>query len=531
MTSMATFLNSIYTTLFNLIDEREEWEKDRWDIRNLEQYGISYNKSNNNLHYIDFTKINNKVIRAEVKRYIKQRLISNHQFSWGASREYLYYLPSFINLICELEPTWNDFNRLERHHIEKYLEWLRIYAKEQLVQKNAHPEKYINRSLGIISKFLTDIQLREYTIAPKKNVRILILPEDRPTLKKKPYDQVDYVPDYVLEQLFEHINELPKRYVPVIWVMYKTGLRVSDALGLTQDCLVRLNGEYWIVTDIKKVYVEGHRIPIDGELANMVAVLIQQSKDQSNQDNNPDNYIFNCYTGRRKGKPYSQNDIRKSLNTLAVKYKITDEMGNRFHFKNHAFRHTYAIKMLNGGADILTVQELLAHASPEMTLRYAKLLDDTKRKAFEKVHKTGIFSFQIGNELVLENTDEIPEDIRNMLWTNHKLNAIDTPYGTCLQRTNGKCQFAKQPPCLTCNSGNPCKDLCVGAFEGDVKKYEILIGSTKAMIENAKVYNRADMLNENQELLKLYEDIYSKITEGNIVYSKLNRLKKGDTNG
>ena len=111
------------------------------------------------------------------------------------------------------------------------------------------------------------------------------------------------------------------------------------------------------------------------------------------------------------------------------------------------------------------------------------------------------------------------------------LNAIDTPYGTCLQRTNGKCQFAKQPPCLTCNGGNPCKDLCVGAFEGDVKKYEILISSTKAMIENAKVYNRTDMLTENQELLKLYEDIYSKITEGNIVYSKLNRLKKGDTNG
>ena len=187
--------------------------------------------------------------------------------------------------------------------------------------------------------------------------------------------------------------------------------------------------------------------------------------------------------------------------------------------------------MLNGGADILTVQELLTHASPEMTLRYAKLLDDTKRKAFEKVQKTDIFSFQVGNELVLENTDEIPQDIRSMLWTNHKLNAIDTLYGTCLQRTNGKCQFAKQPSCLTCNGGNPYKDLCVGAFEGDVKKYEILIGSTKAMIENAKVYNRTDMLSENQELLKLYEDIYSKITEGNIIYSKLNRLKKGDTNG
>lgn len=526
----ANFLNSIYATLFSLTDEREEWEKDTWDVRNLEKYGITYNKSLTN-YYIDFTTIKNETIRVEVKRYVKQRLVSNNQFTWGTTQYYLKYLPYFINVICELEPTWNDFNRLERHHIEKYLEWLYTYAKGKKVRKNAHPEEYINKSLKVISKFLADIQLREYAIAPKKNVRILIFPEDKPTPKKKPYDQIDYVPDHILEQLFEHINELPKRYVPVIWVMYKTGLRVSDALGLTHDCLVRLNGEYWIVTDIEKVYVEGHRIPIDDELANMVAVLIQQSKEQSNQDNNPDNYIFNCYTGKRKGKPYIQSDVQSKLNILAVKYNITDEMGNRFHFRNHAFRHTYAIKMLNGGADILTVQELLTHASPEMTLRYAKLLDDTKRKAFEKVHKTGIFSFQIGNELVLENTVEIPEGIRSMLWTNHKLNAIDTPYGTCLQRTNGKCQFAKQPPCLTCNGGNPCKDLCVGAFEGDVQKYEILISSTKAMIENAKVYNRTDMLNENQELLQLYEDIYSKIIEGNIVYSKLNRLKKGDTNG
>lgn len=59
-----------------------------------------------------------------------------------------------------------------------------------------------------------------------------------------------------------------------------------------------------------------------------------------------------------------------------------------------------------------------------------------------------------------------------MLWTNHKLNAIDTPYGTCMQRSKGKCTFAKQPPCLTCNGGKPCKDLGIGIFEVDVKRYE-----------------------------------------------------------
>ena len=161
-----------------------------------------------------------------------------------------------------------------------------------------------------------------------------------------------------------------------------------------------------------------------------------------------------------------------------------------------------------------------------MTLKYAKLLDDTKRKLFDNAVKQGIFSFDESDKLKEENNGEIPDDIIEMLYTNHKLNAIDTPYGTCMQRTKGKCNFAKQPPCLTSNNGSPCKDLCVGAFEGDIIKYDILINSTKNMIENAKIYNRTEMINENEELLKLYEDIHSKISQGNMIYSRLDKLKK-----
>lgn len=380
--------------------------------------------------------------------------------------------------------------------------------------------------MNYTQKFLSDIQIREYDIAPIKNIKVLIFPEDKPKVPKKSNDQIDYVPDFVLEQLFDNINKLNKEVVPVVYTMFKTGLRISDVLGLKQDCLVKLNNKFWIETDIEKTYVEGHRIPIDDELANMLAVLIDNAKKNSNEDNNPQNYIFVRYKGTRKGRPYGQGWIRAKLNLLAIDCNITDEIGNRYHFKNHSFRHTYAIKMLNGGADILTVQELLAHASPEMTMRYAKLLDYTKRKAFDKAVKQGIFSFDESDKLKEENDGNIPFDIIDMLYTNHKLNAISIPYGTCMQRAKGKCSYAKHPPCLTCNNGSPCKDLCVGAFEEDAIKYEILINSTKAIIENAKIYNRTEIVNENEELLKLYEDIYSKISKGNIIYSRIDKLKK-----
>ena len=522
---IVNFLKNIISFLKKITDKREEWEKDRWDIRNLEQYGISYNKAIS-VYYLDFNKINNQKIREEFKRYIKQKLIIGNHFSWSTALTYLKFIPPFVNYICQLEPSWNNLKILKRFHIEKYIEWLNIYAKNNIKRRNANPKQYIARALSTIKVFLLDLQEKEYDIAPLESIRVLIRKDDRPRVPRYDTNKINYIPDCVLQQLFDNINNLGSDIVPIVYIMYRTGLRISDVLNLKQNCLIKLNNKYWIVADIKKVYIKNHKIPIDDEIANVLEVLINTSKTYSTEDNNPDKFIFVRYKGSRKGRPYSKNWIQKKLNLLAREYNITDESGNIYYFKNHAFRHTYAVKMLNNGADILTVQELLAHASPEMTMCYSKLLDDTKRKVFDKVVKQGVFSFSESNELKDDTNGEIPSDIIDMLYTNHKLNALDTPYGTCMQRKAGKCNFAKQPPCLTCNNGNPCRDLCIGAFEGDIDKYNILINSTKNMIENAKIYNRIEMVNENTELLSLYENIYSKISQGNIIYSRIDKLKK-----
>lgn len=529
--SIAGYFGNMYDYLYNFSDVRDEWEKDRWDVRNLQKYGITYCTSRVD-YYIDFSKMKNDKLRNSVKKYVKQRLITGNKFSWNTARAYMTNIPHFINYLCDLEPSWDDLRNLERVHILKYLEWLNLYAQKNKRQKNSNPKYFISRNITLVSKFLSDLQMWEYDIAPEKNTRMLVLPTDKPLYKKKPNDQIDYIPEYVLDQLFENLDNLHKDVVPVVLLMFNTGLRISDVLGLQQDCLVKLNGKYWIETDIEKTYVQGHRLPITDEIAAILASLIKVAKENSNQDNNPDCYIFIRYRGARKGKTYSQGWIQDHLNQLAIDCNITNELGNRYHFKNHAFRHNYAMALLNGGTDLLTVQELLAHASPEMTMRYARLLDDTKRKAFDNAVSKGVFSFDERVHLKEENDGCIPSNVLDMLWTNHKLNAIDTPYGTCLQRLNGKCEYAKQPPCLTSNKGNPCKDLCIGAFEGDHQKYEIIINSTQALIESAKTYNREKMKDDNEEILNLYKDIYSTISVGNIIYGRMDRVKiKGDQFG
>lgn len=525
--AVAALLRTIYDYLSKKTDTREEWEKDRWDVRVLnKKYGIKYNLSKD-IYYLDFNKIQNDEFRNYFKKYIKIRLLGARNFSFATANNYVVYVPIFLNFISELEPEWNDLNNLTREHLEKFLEYLNHYAKNNLKAKNANPTNAIAQRIGFVKKFLEDFQRYEYRIAPKKPVTKLIYPGDIPSRLKKSTDDIDHVPDFVLEQLFEHINDLHPDVQPVVWVMFKTGLRISDALGLTHECLWRLNGKSSVKTDIEKTYVINHKIPIDEELANLLAVLIHNSNERSNDDNNPDKLIFVRYKGSRKGKPYSQGWIRDKMNELAHKKKIVDELGDIFYFKNHAFRHTFGVKMINGGADILTVQELMAHASPEMTMRYAKLVDETKRKEFEKVVKSGVFSFDHDGKVhqVTEN-EEIPEDIMDALWRDEKLNALDNPYGICRARVNGNCPLAAEPPCLTANNGKPCFDLAVGMTSFDVKKYELHIESTTKMIEAAKIYDRQDMIEANEKNLERYQDIYNTIKSGNVIFGNLERMQR-----
>ncbi|MGK0533316.1 tyrosine-type recombinase/integrase [Bacillus sp. 'calajunan'] len=538
--SIAAFLRTIYDYLSKQTDIREEWEKDRWDVRVLnEKFGIEYNRSRTD-YFINFNSIQNIEFKRYFKKYIKGRMLGGRNLSWGTVALYSTYIQTFLNFISAIEPKWNDLNRLTREHIEKYLEFLNHYAKNNIKQKKTNPKSYVLNNFCIVQTFLKDIQRYEYSIAPEKPVTKLFYPGDVPNLPKKSKDNIEYVPDFVLEQLFKHINDLHPDVQPVVWVMYETGLRISDVLGLTQDCLWVLNGKSSVKADIKKTYVIDHKIPIKDRLANLLAVLIHQSKERSNNGNNPDKFIFVRYKGSRKGNPYGQGWVRNKMNELAYKKKIVDEKGNIFHFKNHAFRHTFAVKMLNGGADILTVQELLAHASPEMTMHYAKLLDDKKREEWEKARQSGIFSFNLDGKIhqVTENA-EIPEDIMDALWRDEKLNALDNPYGTCRARVNGNCPLAAEPPCLTANNGKPCFDLAIGMTSFDVKKYELHIESTTKIIEAAKEYGREDMIEANEKNLERYQEIYNTIKSGSVIFGNLERMerklermrKKGVKNG
>jgi site-specific recombinase XerD len=94
--------------------------------------------------------------------------------------------------------------------------------------------------------------------------------------------------------------------------------------------------------------------------------------------------IFLVEKGSYKGKPLSVRGIQKRMEYYSKKSGVP--------ITCHQLRHTMATQLLNNGADIVAIQELLGHAKIELTMRYSKLSGVKAQKdyyqAMEKI--TGI---------------------------------------------------------------------------------------------------------------------------------------------
>lgn len=235
--------------------------------------------------------------------------------------------------------------------------------------------------------------------------------------------------------------------------------------------------------------------------------VVEEVKGKSTPDNNPSKLLFVRFNGKRKGHSAGQT-IRKALNRLAKQQNIVDDQGHVFHFGNHAFRHTKTVELINNGMNLLHVQKWMAHASPEMTLRYARILDTTMHKSWEEATKQGLFRInESGKHTEINITDVQNEDLVEWEYIRSNLAAVRMPLGYCMKPKKQECH-TQLIPCLTC------RNLCT--TPDFIPQYELEIKETKAMVERGKTQGRSTWMEKNQTLLERYESILAILQEGKI---------------
>ena len=507
--SYEAVFNQLHSFFTNLYDTRDEYEKDVWDCRKIPGAKITENKSE---YYIDFINIP-LAFRDLVKRYIKFRTTNNSQSQMIKD---VMALRLFTEHIHIQEPSWKDLKLLTRKHMENYLVWYKDYTEGWKVMHATY--------MNCLRQFLDYIQRAQYPEAPELPSVMLLFKEDMPRTAQATENDIKYIPEGVLQQLEDNMDHIyPPEYIPVVILLRASGWRISDIFALRYDtCLDRTSQGWWLCGDISKTKVLNHRVPITDEIAALVEALRDEVMSKSTNDNNPSKLLFVRYDGKRKGRCPEGKLIHQALNRLAKKYEITDDLGNIFRFGNHAFRHTKAVELINNGMNILHVQKWLAHASPEMSLRYAKIHDTTMRKSWEEATKKGIFKVDESGKLKKIDISDIQnEDIIEWEYIRSNLDAVRMPLGYCMKPLKQECH-TQLNPCLKC------RNLCT--TPDFIPQYELEIQEVKALIERGKAQGRTVWVDKNQSLLGQYEEILTVLKDGKIHHKagKKGREKIGE---
>lgn len=500
-------LNQLLVFFKSFYDTRNEYEKDIWDIRKINKSKVSIVQSKYTLNFQDVPE----QFKDLLKRYIKV-CISRYSVTYCENK--IINLRSFFNFISNAHEDWKDLKQLSRKDIEDFIPWI----IENYNKKHTLNVQYkIRDSLQRLKNFIEFIQVSEYPEAPIKSVALLIFKEDIPKKQNWDVDNTKYIPEEVLSHLEENIEFVtPQEYIPILIILRATGMRISDVLNLRYDkCLDATKQGWYLIFDITKTQVMNHRIPITEEMALIVKEQIKVTEELSKNNINPRKFLFVRTTGVRAGMPPSSRVIERALNKLAEERYIKDKDGNIFRFNNHAFRHTKAVELINNGMNLIHVQKWLAHSSPEMTLKYAKLLDTTMRKSWEDVMKKGIFKVNIESGK-LQKIDIEDNDLIEWEYIRHNLDAVRIPLGFCLKPSKIQCNNQLNP-CLICSN------MCTSPEF--IHEFEEEISITKNQIDRAKILGRSIWVEKNQTVLERLEVIVAVLREGK-VYHKAGKHKR-----
>ncbi|AOR24288.2 tyrosine-type recombinase/integrase [Clostridium taeniosporum] len=489
-------------------DTRSEYEKDLWDIRKINPKKVSLSQSKYHLNFTEVPEPYKNLAKKYMRVYI-------HKDSFGYCEKRLYSIRVFFTFIFESHNDWVDLKLLQRKDIENFIEWVHEWFKNRGTQRI---DMQVWNVLIDAKNFVEYIQLAEYEEAPSKLVNRLFFKEDRPSKPIWNLNNEKYIPQNILHQLEENIEYLDSAYIPIVIILRATGLRISDVLGIRYNkCLELINDGWYVVMDISKTKIENHRIPITKEVAFILQEQIKIAEKLYEMKENPNKYIFVRESGVRAGLPPSARSLELALNKLARERNIVDDNGKVFHFKNHAFRHTKAVELINNGMNLLHVQKWLAHLSPEMTLKYAQLLDTTLRKSWEAVMQSGLFRINTDNgaiekiDLNIENSDLIEwEYIRK------NLDAVRIPLGYCLKPNKVQCNHQLNP-CLTCSN------MCTSPEF--IHEFEIEINETLNQIERARQLGRLVWVEKNEIVLEKLKAILDVLNEGK-VYHKAGKQRR-----
>ena len=274
-------------------------------------------------------------MRKDIDDYLNYILLEK-RLSTNTYDSYAFDLECFNNYFKD-----KNVADIKENDIVKYLE----YLKEEKKLSARSIERHLT-TLRNFFKYLVKMEVLKYDIT--KNIDNLKIGKHLPSTLSM--FEIDNLMDIKLDNPFNY------RTKAMLEMMYGSGLRVSELVNLSLNDIDLYNDTILIHGKGSKERI----VPL-GDYAKkyLDSYLKVRNSLLKKKNGNPDKLFLNNH-----GKPITRNGFNFLLN------KLLKEKGIEKEVTPHTLRHSFATHMLDNGADLRTIQELLGHSDIVTTRIY-----------------------------------------------------------------------------------------------------------------------------------------------------------------
>ncbi|HOW34943.1 MAG TPA: tyrosine recombinase XerC [Candidatus Omnitrophota bacterium] len=280
------------------------------------------------------------------------------------------YIDKFLSYL-EIEKNYSPHTRLN-YGLD--LREFSVFAKDTPVEKvdylvlrrylasmreKQYKPRTLARKLSSLRSFFKFLQREGYV---KNNPSSLMM---TPKLDKK-------LPQFLTEAEVTKFLEAPLaddeagfRDRAILETLYSTGIRVSELVGLNEDSVD-------FISNIVKVLGKGKKerlVPIGDRALRAIREYLDKRK-------KPERALFLNKNGTRLSDRSIRNITNKYIRQTALRESVSP----------HTLRHSFATHLLNRGADLRAVQELLGHVNLSTTQIYTHMTTEKLKSVYESAH-------------------------------------------------------------------------------------------------------------------------------------------------
>ncbi len=177
---------------------------------------------------------------------------------------------------------------------------------------------------------------------------------------------------FALVESPKEINVASLRDRAILEVLYSCGLRVGELVSMNRSSLDSAQG-------LVKVMGKGSKervVPIGRHALNAVSKYLDALEATDRADKKAQAPLF----ANMRGGRLSARSVGRIIKKYVLRMGLPDDISP------HAMRHTFATHLLEAGADLRSVQELLGHSSLSTTQRYTHVTLDKLMEVYDKTH-------------------------------------------------------------------------------------------------------------------------------------------------